>query len=114
MQVRIDGLDRLLGVNGGHTRNHDGLETFLLQHLVEIGVQPHAERLEVGPCPCKLAFIWRAGRDEFGAWGAVEEVKGMPFPHATEPCAGYLESLRCHDGRSLGYQCNAANVVDEE
>lgn len=74
MLVGINGFDGLLGVDSCHGGDDDGLQAFLLQHLVVVFVQAHAVRLEVDFSPLDLGVIGRAGCDQFCARCAVQEM----------------------------------------
>lgn len=96
VQVLVEGLDALLGVDGGDGGDDDGLETLVVDHLVVVVVQLDAVGLELGLAPLELLGVGGEDGDELGAGGPVEEVGGMTLAHAAEASDAHLESLCCY------------------
>ena len=63
----------------------------MLQHLIVIGIDTDAERLEMGPSPGDLLRIRGEGGYELGARRALEEVESMASAHTTKPSTGDFE-----------------------
>jgi hypothetical protein len=84
MLPRFNRLDRLLSMRSGNSGYTNGLKTFMLEHLIEVGVDLDTPWLEILLRPCNLVLGWCESCYELGFGCAVEEVIGVTGAHAAE------------------------------
>lgn len=94
MVALLNGLDGLLGVDGGSAGDNDGLQgLFLGEHILEGEVCSDAELLL---CGVELGLHGRADGNQLGAGRESCKVSGMAHSHAANACDCYLKLFR-HD-----------------
>lgn len=96
MKIGFDSFYSLLSVNSRHGGNDHGFQAFLLKHFVVGFIKPDTVGLQVLLSPLEFGVVGGAGCYELGSGSAVEEMKGVPFAHAAEACAGDFELLGWH------------------
>jgi hypothetical protein len=71
MEVALNSLNSLLSVNRRRSANDNSLQAGVRDHILVLGVQRHAMRLQVLLCPRDFLGVWRECSDEGCAWRAV-------------------------------------------
>lgn len=74
-------LDCLLGMHYSCRCNHNGNQTFMLEHVIVVLIQGHAKGFEVNLGPFELGGVGRAGGHKFSSGSTLEEVQGMALAH---------------------------------
>jgi hypothetical protein len=81
----------LRSVLSSNSCNTDGLEAWVLEHLIEVFVDLGAVGREVRLCPSSCIGVWVAGGYELCTRSPFEKVAGVASAHAAEARDCYLK-----------------------
>lgn len=96
----LNGLDGLFSVHGGRGSNDDGLQAFVLQHVLIVLVGRDSVRTKVRPGPFQLRVVRSANGDEVCTGSTLQEVEGMTLAHAAQTGTANLKLSGRHcDGK---------------
>lgn len=87
----LNGLNGLFSVHGGRGRNDDGLQAFVLQHVLVVLVCRDSVRSKVGLGPFQFRVVRSADGDKVCTGSTLQEVEGMTLAHAAQTGTANLQ-----------------------